>query len=64
MSTLNLHMNNTCDWILENQPMQIVTLSLFHFIGSGNSYTHIPPIHSATTITDWSDFLEQAFLTM
>ena len=30
-----------CDWILET--VQIVTLGLFHFIGSANSYKHTLP---------------------
>ena len=39
--------DSKCDWILETD--QIVTLGLFHFIGSANCYTYTLHIHSAIT---------------
>ena len=44
---------------------QIVTLSLFHFIGPANSYTYTLPIHSSIAgLADWSTFLERVLPTM
>ena len=39
---------------------QIVTLGLFHFIGSANGYTHTLHIHSAITRLDWLVFFSIA----
>ena len=55
------HPWSICDWILETN--QIVTLGLFHFVGSANSYTHTLSMHSGINRLSWLVYFSRASFT-